>query len=148
MANKEGCAADVALHAPSKKGEDRNYHAHLMRTTRKVGEEGFTDKQDTEKAGRKRSDDLLVLRERWELLTNERLLENGIDTRIDHRSLKDQGIDRERYVANHAARVTTNTSASGVLYQRYLPPEQSAPIRWYSPILVSRGTASLPFRLT
>lgn len=95
MANKEGCAVDVALHAPSKKGDDRNYHAHLMRTTRKVGEEGLTDKLDTEKAGRKRSDDLLVLRERWEVLTNERLLENGIDTRIDHRTLKDQGIDRE-----------------------------------------------------
>lgn len=95
MADREGCAVDVAIHAPHKKGDDRNHHAHILRTTRKVGPTGLTDKLDTEKAGRSRSEDLAAARARWAELVNERLKENGIDASVDHRSLKDQGIDRE-----------------------------------------------------
>ena len=95
MANREGCAVDVAIHAPGKEGDSRNHHAHILRTTRKVGLDGLTDKLDTEKAGRNRTADLDAVRTRWAELTNERLRENGIDARVDHRSLKDQGIDRE-----------------------------------------------------
>ena len=95
MANAEGCAVDVAIHAPGKDGDNRNHHAHILRTTRKVGPEGLTDKLDTEKSGRKRGDDLAAVRERWAELVNERLAENGIEARVDHRSLEAQGIDRE-----------------------------------------------------
>ena len=95
MANQEGCAVDVAIHAPGKEGDNRNHHAHILRTTRKVGPDGLTDKLDTEKAGRKRGDDLAAVRTRWAELVNKRLQENGIKARVDHRSLKDQGIDRE-----------------------------------------------------
>ena len=95
MANQEGCAVDVAIHAPGKEGDNRNHHAHILRTTRKVGPDGLTDKLDTEKAGRKRGDDLAAVRTRWAELVNERLQENGIEARVDHRSLKDQGIERE-----------------------------------------------------
>ena len=95
MANREGCAVDVAIHAPGKEGDSRNHHAHILRTTRKVGLDGLTDKLDTERAGRNRTADLGAVRTRWAELTNERLRENGIEARVDHRSLKDQGIDRE-----------------------------------------------------
>lgn len=95
MANREGCAVDVAIHAPGKEGDSRNHHAHILRTTRKVGLDGLTDKLDTEKAGRNRTADLDAVRTRWAEMTNERLRENGIEARVDHRSLKDQGIERE-----------------------------------------------------
>jgi hypothetical protein len=95
MANREGCAVDVAIHAPGKDGDNRNHHAHILRTTRKVEADGLGAKLDTEKAGRKRSDDLAAVRARWADLTNERLLDAGIDARVDHRSLAAQGIDRE-----------------------------------------------------
>ena len=36
-----------------------------------------------------------AIRERWAVLTNEHLLERGIEVRVDHRSLQEQGIDRE-----------------------------------------------------
>jgi hypothetical protein len=39
--------------------------------------------------------DLLWLRERWAQISNEALREAGLTARIDHRSYKDQGIDRE-----------------------------------------------------
>ena len=95
MANREGCAVDVAIHSPGRQGDNRNYHAHILRTTRKVAADGLGAKLDTEKAGRKRSDDLEALRVCWADMTNDRLLENGIAARVDHRSLRAQGIDRE-----------------------------------------------------
>ena len=95
MANREGCAVDVAIHAPGREGDNRNHHAHILRTTRKVEADGLGAKLDTEKAGRKRSDDLKAVRAKWADLTNERLRENGIAARVDHRSLEAQGIDRE-----------------------------------------------------
>jgi ATP-dependent exoDNAse (exonuclease V) alpha subunit len=94
MAEREGCAVDVAIHAPGCGGDDRNHHAHIMRTTRKLGADGMGNKLDTEKAGRNRRQDINLVRERWATLTNERLRESGYAVRVDHRSLKDQGVDR------------------------------------------------------
>ena len=95
MANHEGCAVDVAIHAPGRGGDNRNHHAHILRTTRKVEADGLGAKLDTEKAGRKRADDLEAVRARWAELTNEHLERAGVAERIDHRSLKEQGIERE-----------------------------------------------------
>ncbi|HIF5740202.1 TPA: MobQ family relaxase, partial [Enterobacter kobei] len=41
---RHGCAADVAIHAPSKEGDDRNHHAHILLSTRRLGLEGFGEK--------------------------------------------------------------------------------------------------------
>ena len=95
MANREGCAVDVAIHTPGKAGDHRNHHAHILRTTRKVEADGLGAKLDTEKAGRKRIDDLEAVRALWARLTNERLREAGVLAQIDHRSLEAQGVDRE-----------------------------------------------------
>ena len=95
MANLEGCAVDVAIHAPGREGDNRNHHAHMLRTTRRVEGEGLGSKLETEKAGRKRSEDLEAMRARWAEMTNERLREHGLEARVDHRSLVAQGIQRE-----------------------------------------------------
>ncbi len=94
MAVREGCAVDVAIHQPSRYGDQRNYHAHMLRTTRRVESEGLGAKLDTEKAGRQRRADLKEVRQRWATMTNAALAAAGIDQTIDPRSLKDQGIDR------------------------------------------------------
>lgn len=95
MAAREGCAVDVAIHAPGRGGDNRNHHAHILRTTRKVEPNGFGAKLDTEKAGRKRSDDLDQVRQRWAELCNSALERAGHGARVDHRSLAAQGIQRE-----------------------------------------------------
>jgi hypothetical protein len=95
MASREGCAVDVAIHAPGKGGDNRNHHAHILRTTRKVEADGLGAKLDTEQAGRKRKDDLEQVRERWAAMANEALERAGQSARIDHRSLEAQGIERE-----------------------------------------------------
>ena len=95
MANREGCAVDVAIHAPGRGGDNRNHHAHILRTTRRMEADGLGAKLDTEKAGRKRADDLEAVRARWAELTNAHLERAGVAERIDHRSLKAQAIERE-----------------------------------------------------
>lgn len=94
MANREGCAVDVAIHAPGRDGDNRNHHAHILRTTRKVEADGLGAKLDTEQAGRKRKNDLEEVRERWASFSNVALARAGVAERIDHRTLQAQGIDR------------------------------------------------------
>ena len=95
LVERHGCAADVCIHAPGKDGDDRNHHAHILLTTRRLGPEGLTEKTrelDDQKTGSKL---VTQWRERFAALTNERLRENGIEARVDHRTLEAQGIERE-----------------------------------------------------
>lgn len=94
MAGTEGCAVDVAIHEPSRHGDQRNYHAHMLRTTRQVTHHGLGAKLDTEKAGRRRKADLKTLRQRWATMVNAALAAAGVRQTIDHRSLKEQGVAR------------------------------------------------------
>ena len=41
---RRGMVADVAIHAPDRDGDDRNYHAHILLTTREIGPDGFGEK--------------------------------------------------------------------------------------------------------
>ena len=91
MADREGCAVDVAIHLPGRGGDDRNHHAHILRTTRKVTPEGLGAKLDTEKAGRDRKADLSAVRERWASMVNAALSRAGQGARVDHRSNADRG---------------------------------------------------------
>lgn len=91
---RHGCAVDVAIHAPGKQGNHRNHHAHLLMTTRRLEADGFTAKTrelDDRKTGR---GEVLHWRERWAELTNTALERAGRSERVDHRTLKAQGIDR------------------------------------------------------
>lgn len=98
-------AVDVAVHAARNfPGSDpRNFHAHLLATTREVTSQGLGAKTTLEwnDANRREAglapaiDELLHVRERWAVVTNEALHAADIDARIDHRTLAMQGIDRE-----------------------------------------------------
>jgi len=98
-------AVDVTIHAPRDfPGSDpRNFHAHLLMTTREVSPDGIGSRTTLELVGRERHlrglgpsrDEYLSIRERWANLTNDALREAGLTARVDHRSLKHQGIDRE-----------------------------------------------------
>lgn len=91
---QHGCAVDVAVHAPSPKGDERNWHAHLLLTTRRLGPEGLGEK--TRELDDRHSGPELIghWRQRWAELVNEALAEHGLEARVDHRSLDAQGIER------------------------------------------------------
>jgi hypothetical protein len=84
---ERGMVADVAVH----RDDPDNLHAHVMLTTRSVGEDGFGSKvrewNDREALG--------AWREGWAEHCNRELERNGYGERIDHRSHAERGLDRE-----------------------------------------------------
>jgi hypothetical protein len=102
IANRYGVAVDFSLHLPHREGDGRNYHAHVLATTRQVEADGLGAKASIEWSdqdrGKKRlgpaKGEVVAIRELWSGLVNEHLKERGTSARIDHRTLEAQGIDR------------------------------------------------------
>ena len=103
VAERYKVAVDLAVHEPRPGGDARNFHAHLLATTREVTPAGLGAKAGLDISGRERRrrelpdhrQEYVSVRERWATLTNEALREANVAARIDHRSLAAQGIDRE-----------------------------------------------------
>ena len=86
---KNGMIADISIHRPDSHGDDRNHHAHILLTMREIEGEEFSAK----KQRAWNSDEMLQgWREQWAEYQNNALEAAGIDTRVDHRSLSEQGI--------------------------------------------------------
>jgi Ti-type conjugative transfer relaxase TraA len=79
-----GMVADFSIH----RDDPNNPHAHILLTMRRVSEKGFGLK---ERSWNERSK-LMDWRQGWEEVTNEHLARAGLAVRIDHRSLKAQGL--------------------------------------------------------
>lgn len=103
VADRFNVAVDLAVHAPRPYGDPRNFHAHLLTTTREVTQEGLGAKTGLDRQGTVRAElgeppvrqQFKALRERWAELANEALQSAHLAARVDHRSLAEQGIDRE-----------------------------------------------------
>jgi MobA/MobL family len=103
IADRYSVAVDLAIHAPRPQGDPRNFHAHLLATTREVTPEGLGPKAGLDMELSVRNElgvfpfrqEYKTLRARWADLANEALREANVQARIDHRSLAAQGIDRE-----------------------------------------------------
>ena len=112
LANRYGTIADCAIHKPTQREIDRgadprNFHAHILFTTRTAAmgnnhEIILTDKADIELSDTKRRElgmervslEIKEVRQLWEQLANEKLAEHKHDL-IDCRSYADQGKDIE-----------------------------------------------------
>jgi len=85
-----GMVADVALHAPGEHGDQRNHHAHIMLTMRRIEGDGFGAKE--------RAWNDAALLETWRAVwaehVNQALDLAGQSARVDHRRLEAQGIER------------------------------------------------------
>jgi hypothetical protein len=95
LVERYGVAVSVAIHAPGRKGDDRNYHAHILATTRTMTPDGLGKKTrilDSRETG---PGEVLKLRELAADIINESLAAANADIRVDHRSFKERGIDRE-----------------------------------------------------
>lgn len=99
IADEFGVGVDCALHAPSRDGDDRNHHAHLLMTACAVDAEGVLGKKAerldpiaTRRSGA--ADSVSWLRPRWQESVNAALVRKGSAERVDHRSFKARGIER------------------------------------------------------
>ncbi len=101
LANRYGAAVDFAVHSPSEHGDIRNYHAHVLMTTRQVGKAGLGEKTLLEHKnarllanGMTTTDmQLRDIRQSWEAIANRQLQREGLDVRIDHRSHIERGLE-------------------------------------------------------
>lgn len=129
LARRYGVAVDVAIHEPDREGDNRNHHAHILTTTRRVsrgaaGELVMGDKSSIELADKKRrelglgpaADEVKAIRQLWEQTANRALERAGSTERIDARSLKDQGIDRE--ATTHLGPVASEMERRGRISDR------------------------------
>ncbi len=93
-----GMVVDYAIHSPNGKGDERNWHAHLMTTLRPLDGADFAAKKDREACSKEM---VLKWREAWSAIQNrmfEKLKVQGEDgsiLRADHRSYEEQGIGLE-----------------------------------------------------
>ncbi|WP_291015290.1 MobA/MobL family protein [Hydrogenophaga sp.] len=81
-----GCVVDLAIHTPTESNDHRNFHSHMLTSTRRYGPDGFTGKC-------REFDDIFLgpkeirkIREVWCEFINEALAECQLASRVDHRS--------------------------------------------------------------
>jgi len=98
LSDRYHTAIDIAMHSPDKKGDNRNFHAHVMMPTRALGPEGFGAKLRILDVPRTSGPELKILRKAWEDMANGALKEAGLDIRIDAASFEDLGKDQEATV--------------------------------------------------
>lgn len=98
LAKRHGVAVDVAIHEPPREGDERNWHAHFLFTTRKVE----IDAEGRIKLGAKTREldvprtggpALEEMRQVWGDSVNARLKRKGVS--LSMKSLKAQGLDRQ-----------------------------------------------------
>ncbi len=87
-----GMIADVAMHRPGGEGDQRNFHAHILVTTRRVGRDGFGPKEPAWRTPQQVRD----WRAGWAEIQNQHLRRHlGPDApQVSHLSLAEQGLDR------------------------------------------------------
>ena len=90
IVDRHQVAVDACIHAPhtGSGSDERNYHAHILMSTRKLTPEGFTDK--TRELDQKHSGEIEHWREHFADICNMHLDLAGSTARVDHRSYKDQ----------------------------------------------------------
>ena len=96
LVEKYGVVVDAAIHAPhTESGSDeRNYHAHIMFTTRAINENGeFAAKKYRDFSRDEGTQTVCDWREDFADLCNKHLELAGFDERVDHRSYADQDKD-------------------------------------------------------
>ena len=95
-----GVAADVSFHDPhpgrNGQGQDeRNFHVHILTTTRRVTAEGLGEKVRELDSKATATTHLRAVRAKWAEIANGYLERAGIEARLDHRSFKERGIEQE-----------------------------------------------------
>jgi hypothetical protein len=111
-----GAAVDLNLHAPPRRGDPRNGHAHLLMSTRRLGADGFGKKARALDDRRQGPEEIRHLRRMVAGLTNRFLAQANLEARVDHRSLAAQGI--ERTPTQHEGPRVRAMARRGVLTER------------------------------
>ena len=105
-----GMTADIAMHKPERRGDQRNFHAHILLATREIGPNGIGGKnRDWNKV-----ETLAALREAWAELQNAHLRDHlGPNApQVSHLSYADR--DAEKLPTQHMGPDATAMERRGV----------------------------------
>ena len=96
IVKRHGVVVDAAIHAPhTQSGSDeRNFHAHIMFTTRSIDEHGNLGGK-TREFNDNGKQEVEFWRENFADIANKHLARAGYLSEVDHRSNADRGIDLE-----------------------------------------------------
>ena len=132
LADKHGTAVDFAIHAPHGETDERNFHAHLMMTTRALTPDGLGDKTNLERENKWLTGQglpltqvqLVEIRQAWEQAANVHLFRAGLEQKIDSRSHAERGIEIEPtlHMGVHATQMERRGKE---VSQRRLDPESA-----------------------
>ena len=96
IAERYNCAVDLAVHAPDLEGDTRNWHVHLLFTSRSWADKDERDREfsskkyrDLNKANAK--EEVLFWRELWEGMVNEAYEQKNMKERVSSLSCEAQG---------------------------------------------------------
>lgn len=100
LVDRYGIAVDLSIHQPDRQGDNRNFHAHLLLTTRQITLEGLKEKSDLEKSDKalkqagklNGKEQITEIRENWQNMCNLALERQGREERISAQSYKTRGI--------------------------------------------------------
>lgn len=94
---KRNLVADVAIHKAHREGDERNHHAHILLTMRRIDKDGWSKNKERDFTPNPKEKEARMREERrvFAEYQNRALERGGIEARVDHRSLKDRGFDRE-----------------------------------------------------
>jgi ATP-dependent exoDNAse (exonuclease V) alpha subunit len=108
-----GVVADTAIHAPHPEGDQRNWHAHVLTTTRTVTAEGMGAKTRELDVIQTAAPAVEVLRALWAVQVNQALERAQVAERVDHRSFARQGRDQvaEQHLGPAAAALERHAAA-------------------------------------
>lgn len=90
-----GMIADVNIHAPDQKGDERNIHAHVMLTMREITPEGFSASKMGAARDWNNAELITDSVSAWQIIQNRELERAGLAVRVDFSSFESRGIDRE-----------------------------------------------------
>lgn len=120
---KYGVAVDCAFHEPGKNSDERNHHVHLHVSACSVDIDGKLGKKvevlDPIHCQKRHGMENVAEVERpvWEKMLNTALANANIDERVDHRSLKDQGVT-DRLPGRHMGPAATAIERRGEISER------------------------------
>jgi hypothetical protein len=92
LVDRYQAAVLVAIHEPSKEGDQRNHHTHLLMSARQVGPQGLGKRagEAFDARGGKGADEIREVRALVSTMINAHLAVAGVDDTVDHRSRRDQ----------------------------------------------------------
>ena len=109
----KGMVADVAIHESEAGDGGKNPHAHILLTMRELDGKGFADNKNREWD---KTELLKEWRENWADTQNKHLENAGFSVTVDHRTLKEQNIDRKPEI--HMGKDAWNMEKKGVETQK------------------------------